>query len=160
MAEAAADAAPAPRPSRRPLLIGAVLSLLLGGAGFAAGYVGLLSGVVAALTADRTDSSLLPADSVYLPIDPLVVSLGPLHDVRQLRVAATLEVPRSRQAEVAQLMPRLLDVLNGYLRAVEPEEFAEPGALIRIRAQMLRRLQIVAGEGRVRDLLLTEFVLN
>jgi flagellar FliL protein len=29
-----------------------------------------------------------------------------------------------------------------------------------MRAQLLRRIQIVTGEGRVRDLLVTEFVLN
>ena len=162
MADAAAEAAPAPRPSRKPLLIGAVLALLLGGGGFAAGYLGLLSGLLDGMGGEeaQAESSVLPADSVFLPIDPMIVSLGPLHDVRQLRVSATLEVPAERQAEVARLMPRLLDVLNGYLRAVEPEDFAAPGALIRIRAQMLRRLQVVAGEGRVRDLLLTEFVLN
>jgi flagellar FliL protein len=160
MADAAAEDPPAPRPSRKPLLIGAVLALVLGGAGFAAGYVGLVSGLMSGLSGGKSDSSLLAADSVYLPLDPMVVSLGPLSNVRNLRLSATLEVPQNRQAEVAQLMPRLLDVLNGYLRALEPEEFAEPGALIRMRAQMLRRLQIVAGEGRIRDLLLTEFVLN
>jgi flagellar FliL protein len=160
MADAAAEAAPAPRSSRKPLMIGAVLALSLGGAGFAAGYLGLFSGLLAGLGGGDAESSLLPADTVFLPIDPMIVSLGPLQDIRQLRVSATLEVPVERQAEVARLMPRLLDVLNGYLRAVEPEDFAAPGALIRIRAQMLRRLQIVAGEGRVRDLLLTEFVLN
>ena len=58
------------------------------------------------------------------------------------------------------LMPRILDVLNGYLRAVEVSQLDDPTALIRLRAQMLRRVQIVTGEGRVRDLLVTEFVLN
>jgi flagellar FliL protein len=29
-----------------------------------------------------------------------------------------------------------------------------------LRAQMLRRVQIVAGEGRIRDLLIMEFVLS
>jgi flagellar protein FliL len=57
-------------------------------------------------------------------------------------------------------MPRIVDVLNGYLRAVEVREFEDPAALVRLRAQMLRRVQIVTGEGRVRDLLVTEFVLN
>lgn len=159
MADAAADAAPAPRPSRKPLLIGAVLALLLGGGGFAAGYLGLIPGLLSG-SSNRQAESAGPAATVFLPLDPMIVSLGPLGNVRQLRVSATLEVPTERQAELARLMPRLLDVLNGYLRAVEPEDFAAPGALIRIRAQMLRRLQIVAGEGRVRDLLLTEFVLN
>jgi flagellar FliL protein len=155
-----ADAAPARAARRKPLLIGAVLALVLGGAGFGATYTGVLSGLLAGFGAPEADSGLMSPDAVFVPLDPMIVSLGPLANVRNLRISATLEVSRVHQAEVTQLMPRLLDVLNGYLRAVEPAEFAAPGALIRIRAQMLRRLQIVAGEGRVRDLLLTEFVLN
>ena len=58
------------------------------------------------------------------------------------------------------LKPRVMDVLNGFLRAVEVQELEDPAALIRLRAQMLRRIQIVVGEGRVNDLLIVEFVLN
>ena len=50
-------------------------------------------------------------------------------------------------------MPRILDVLNSYLRAVELADLEDPSAMVRLRAQMLRRVQIVTGEGRVRDLL-------
>jgi flagellar FliL protein len=46
------------------------------------------------------------------------------------------------------------------MRAVEPVRFEEPGALMRIRSQLLRRIQIVTGEGRVRDLLVTEFIMQ
>ncbi len=51
-------------------------------------------------------------------------------------------------------------MLNSYLRAVEVRQLEDPSALLRLRAQMLRRVQIVTGEGRVRDLLISEFVLN
>ena len=51
-------------------------------------------------------------------------------------------------------------MLNSYLRAVSINELEDPSSLIRLRAQMLRRIQIVTGEGQVRDLLVTEFVLN
>jgi flagellar FliL protein len=57
-------------------------------------------------------------------------------------------------------MPRILDVLNSYLRAIDVASIEDPQAMARLRAQMLRRIQIVTGEGRVRDLLVTEFVLN
>jgi flagellar FliL protein len=50
--------------------------------------------------------------------------------------------------------------MNGYLRAIDPAELDEPATLLRIRAQLLRRIQLVTGDGRVRDLLVTEFVLN
>ena len=57
-------------------------------------------------------------------------------------------------------MPRILDVMNSYLRAIDTGSLEDPAAMVRLRAQMLRRIQIVTGEGRVRDLLVTEFVLN
>ena len=57
-------------------------------------------------------------------------------------------------------MPRVLDVLNTYLRAVEVRDLEQPSSAARLRAQMLRRVQVVTGEGRVRDLLVTEFVMN
>ena len=47
-----------------------------------------------------------------------------------------------------------------YLRAIDTASIEDPHAMARLRAQMLRRIQIVVGEGRVRDLLITEFVLN
>ncbi len=73
---------------------------------------------------------------------------------------AQLEVAPKYMAEVEAIKPRLVDVLNGYLRAVALSELEDPTALIRLRAQMLRRLQVVAGEGRITDLLIMEFVLS
>jgi len=156
MADAAVDTPPPPRRSKLPLILGALLALLLGAGGFFAAYTGLLA--LPERGAEDAPSSL--GDSAFVPIAPLLISLGGSASGRHLRFAATLEVAGRHQAEVEQLMPRILDVLNGYLRAVDPQEFGAPGALIRLRAQMLRRLQVVTGEGRVRDLLVTEFVLN
>ena len=63
-------------------------------------------------------------------------------------------------AEVSLLSPRVMDVLNSYLRVISITELSDPASLARLRAQMLRRIQIVTGEGRVRDLLVTQFVVN
>ena len=77
-----------------------------------------------------------------------------------LRFTAQLEVVPDHLAEVESLRPRIVDVMNGYLRAVEPADFEDQMILSRLRSQLLRRIQIVTGEGRVRDLLIIEFVLN
>ncbi len=144
--------------SKKPLLIGLVLALLLGGGGFYAAYSGLLPiGGGADAHADMV--APLPAVS-FVPISPLVISLSPGGANRHLRFTGELEVPENFAADVKKLMPRVLDVLNSYLRAVDARQFEDPSALIRLRAQMLRRVQLVVGEGRVRDLLVTEFVLN
>lgn len=159
--EATPDAAQTLAPkkkSKMPLIIGIVLSLILGGAGFYATVSGMILGAGGDLS-PVAEVAALP-DIAFVPIEPLVISLGAAAQSRHLRFTAQLEVAGAHSAEVALLQPRILDVLNGYLRAVDVAELEDPTALVRIRAQMLRRIQIVSGEGRVRDLLITEFVLN
>lgn len=144
--------------SRLSLLVGVFLMLALGGGGFYAVYAGLILGHKEE-TAEEEQAEALP-DIAFVPISPLVVSLGSSGGGRYLHFTSQLEVNKSAEEEVALLLPRILDVLNGYLRAVEIKELEDPTALMRLRAQMLRRVQIVTGEGRVRDLLVTEFVIN
>lgn len=146
------------RKSRRPLLIGAGLALILGGGGFFATFTGLLSGAAEKALAAEAVTAL--PDIAFVPIQPLIINLAPGSANKNLRFAAQLEVGSPYGAEVTLLMPRILDVLNGYLRAVQTADLENPSALVKLRAQMLRRVQIVTGEGRVRDLLVTEFVLN
>jgi flagellar FliL protein len=185
MAEAASpqDAEPK-KASKKPLILALAVAVLGGGGGFYATYFGLVGGSSGAeeKAADgghgeahgdgRGDghgdgngdghgaASGAMAAVAFVPVTPVVISLGGASSSRHLRMTAQLEVGPTFAAEVAHLMPRILDILNGYLRAVEVAELENPSALVRIRAQLLRRIQIVTGEGRVRDLLITEFVLN
>ncbi len=101
-----------------------------------------------------------PAPGAFVPIDPITVSIPDAGRIRQLRFRAQLEVRPEDTEEVVRVMPRIIDVLNGYLRALEPADLAQPAILVRLRAQMLRRVNIVVGQGRVRDLLIMEFVMN
>lgn len=144
--------------ARMPLLIGLALALALGAGGFYATWTGLLLAPGGGAEAGESPGPL-PAIA-FVPVDPVTIPLGPAARAGYLRMTSQLEVGRDEAAEVRMLMPRILDVLNGYLRAVEVAELEDPTALVRLRAQMLRRIQTVAGEGRVRDLLITEFILN
>jgi flagellar protein FliL len=149
---------PAAKPrSRRGLIVALVLTLAGGGAGFYATWSGLL--MPAASDPAATADPHMPAVA-FVPLDPIVISLGAGAASSHLRFAAQIEVDGAHQAEVAHLSPRILDVFNSYLRAIEVAEIEDPAALVRIRAQLLRRVQMVTGEDRVRDLLITEFVLN
>lgn len=138
------------------LFLGMALALALGAGGFLAVQSGLLFSGFSALRATDTEAR----DVTFLPLDPITITLQDGDGTRHLRFAASLEVERSAMNAVARLMPRILDVLNSYLSALEPETLTAPGTLLRLRAQMLRRVRIVAGEDDVRDLLITEFVLN
>lgn len=152
----APEPTPAPKRGKLPLVVGVVMALLLGGGGFAAVRLDLLQ-----FGGGHADTAASPLPAIgFIPVDPIVVSLPPGATSRYLRCTVQLEVARGTEAEVTLLLPRVVDVLNGYLRAVDVATLQDPSALVRLRAQMLRRIQVVTGEGRVRDLLVTEFVLN
>lgn len=163
MTEATAEAdEPPKKKTKLMLLIGLVLMLMLGGGGFYAVYSGLVlappEATHAAAAPEAHTPEALP-DIAFVALDPLAITLSGA-SARHLRFAAQLEVPTAYEHDVELLKPRVMDVLNGYLRAVDVSLLEDPSAMMRLRAQMLRRIQLVTGDGRVRDLLVIEFVLN
>jgi flagellar FliL protein len=155
------------KPSRLPLIIGLVLALLGGGGGFFAVQSGMIGGQNAEQAGHapgddgepHVETKALP-DVAFVEVPPVLISLGPNAQANHLRFRASLEVPVQYQSEVEGILPRVQDVLNSYLRALEASDLEAQGALVRLRGQMLRRIKLVAGEGRVNDLLVLEFVLN
>lgn len=158
VADAGLDAAPMKR-SKMPMLIGLVLALVLGGGSFYATWSGMILGGGESHAEEGIEPSSL-GGIAFVPLDTMVISLGADSGSDHLRFTAQVEVVDTAVADVTLLKPRILDVLNSYLRAIDTASIEDPQAMARLRAQMLRRVQIVTGEGRVRDLLITEFVLN
>lgn len=162
------EAAPATvaKPSGRPLLLGLVLAI----AGAAGGFYTMWSGVIpiggdgsptaATPLAEVLDRTKPMADLAFVPVAPVVVSVGQGAARSHLRFSAELEVKAAHKSDVEKLMPRIVDVTNTYLRALKLADIEDGQALIRLRAQLLRRMQVVTGEGRINDLLIMEFVLN
>ncbi|MCR8724354.1 flagellar basal body-associated FliL family protein [Frigidibacter sp. ROC022] len=158
-----AEPAEKPKPaSKLPVILGLVLFVVLGAGGFLAVQKGLIPGIGPEVPAGALAEAGVPAmpDISYVKITPLIINLGSAADARLLRFRAEIEVNGSYAEDVTRLLPRIVDVLNGYLRAVDLRDLEDRSALVRLRAQMLRRVQLVAGTGRVRDLLITEFVVN
>jgi flagellar FliL protein len=146
-----------------PLLIGLVLAPLGGGGGYWAVTMGPFAPEPVLADAGESVAPVAaqpPVTAAFVPLETLVISLGPEQAARHLMFTAQLEVDPAHLAEVTQLSPRVLDVLNGYLRVIALDELSDPTSLARLRAQMLRRIQVVTGAGRVQDLLVTQFVVN
>ncbi len=147
--------------SKLPLLIGLVLALAGGGGGFYATWSGMiLGGEQDTAHADETAKIKPGPDVSYVEVEPLVISMRAPSNAKHLKFRANLEVPTLARENVEKILPRVIDVLNSYLRALEPSDLEDPSALTRLRAQMLRRVQVVAGADNVNDLLIMEFVLN
>jgi len=141
-----------------PLAAGLAALLLLGGGGFYATYSGLLALPGGEdVPAARIEPMEMPR---FVPIEQLTVTLGPEANARFLRLSAALEVDPGSEEDVKALMPRILDVMNTYLQALDESDVERSAAMSRMRSHLLRRIRIVTGEGRVRDLLVTEFILQ
>lgn len=158
----------APKGGVKGLIFGMMGAVLLGAAAFFVTYTGIFP-TGGGGDAKAVDSHGNPVDIthaagnsgvVFVALDPLIISLGRYATSRHLRFQAHLEVAPAAESEVQHLLPRVSDVLNTYLRAISEEEMEDPASMNRLRAQMLRRVQVVVGEDNVRDLLITEFVLN
>lgn len=100
------------------------------------------------------------ANVAFVEIPTLIVTLPPGAKNDHLRFTGLIEVPSEHQGDVEFLMPRIQDVLNGYLRALTIEDIEGPGALFKIRLQLFRRIVVVVGLGKANGLLVTEFILN
>ncbi len=169
--------------SKMPLILGVVLALVGGGGGFFAVSSGMLFGspempegeemteadaaaeeeqMASAETEDAPEE--LPyttaEDVTFVPLDAIVISLPPGSANTHLRFRAQLEVKDGHVDHVRAIAPRVIDILNGYLRAVDVAELEDHRAFPKLRAQMLRRVQIVAGADAVQNILIQEFILN
>jgi flagellar protein FliL len=154
-----------PKKKSKAMLFGLVLAVIFGAGGFFAAQKGMIPGLGGSHAAEgeehaESDEPLPGADVEFVPVEPLIVTLNGSERYRHLRFAAQIEVPKGETESVATLMPRIVDAMNGYLRAVKPQDFEEDGALLKLRSQLLRRVQLVVGEDRATNLLVMEFVLN
>lgn len=165
MTDATAEEAEAPKKSgKKGMIIAVILAVAGAGAGYYVTSSGLLPLGGKAMPEKAADKDKnLPAEALpaveFVDLPAVIVSVN-AGDSRHLKFHAQLEVNADYVADVEKMQPRVMDVLNNYLRAVELRDLEDSMALIRIRGHLLRRIAIVVGEGRVRDVLVMEFVLN
>jgi flagellar FliL protein len=166
----------APKKKSKGLLFGLIGAVLLGGGTFFGVYSGMIplpfggdepkaehaeehAGDGGEEAAEGEGVSSEPSYA-FVPMEPLIISLGPEAKSRHLKVSVTIEVTPGSEEAVTLVIPRINDVLNTFLRAVDEREFEIPRSMMRLRAQMLRRVQLVTPKDSVRDVLIQEFVLN
>ncbi len=138
-------------------LAGLAMAAVLGSGSFFAAYNGMISLPGKGRAAQAAPSGIAP---VFVPVTEMIVTLAAGGNARHLRFVSSLEVEPGAAPDVVALMPRIVDVLNDYLRAIDPSDLNDPAILLRIRAQMLRRIMLVTGNGKVKDLLIGEFNLR
>lgn len=150
--------------SKLPLILGLVLFLAAAGGGFYATFSGMFSiaSLMGGEKVDGEDDMVMAAASTptFFPIGETIIPLGPNAEAEFLLMTSEIEIdPKDLEAFQA-LMPRIQDLFNTYLRAVEARDLEQPNATMRLRDQLLRRLRVIAEPAMPRDLLFTSFILK
>lgn len=152
----------------RLLLFGAAALLLLGGgAGTAwvlvpgaAEFMRKIYGLSAAPAEEADATAPSPqARPVFVELPEMTLTLPNAGRPRQLRLKLAMEVAADPGQPPELMSPRVYDSLVLYLRTLRDGELEGALAMDRLRGDLHRRLDLLLGEGRVRDVLITGFVV-
>jgi len=153
-------------PKKKSGFIGAFVTLIaLGAASF--GTVFMLPGSELASETDHKDKAThteteakldFTEDTSYLELSPLTISLQ--DNARILKIGITLETLAGEEDYIDPNDPKIRDAFMGYLRALRLEQIEDAAFMAQMRAQLLRRAQLILGVENVRGILITDFLVR
>lgn len=157
----AAPAAPAGQPSRLRRLLLLAAPLL-----FAALFAGLwFTGVLPRMLGLRHAAKPVAARvtvPVYVDLPEIIANLNSssLHP-RYLKLDARLEVANKQDAKRArQVMPRIQDLFQTYLREMRPEELRGSAGSYRLREELLARANIAVAPAHINNVLFIQMLIQ
>lgn len=136
--------------------------IMLGGAGFAAI---LIVGVVAWFFLGgrgEAEHATLAGGSVYVEVPPMSMNmLGDGTGEHFLKARVMLEVTsEADKQKVTEMMPKLQDDWNGFLRQMRPEDMQGSAAIQRLKEGLLLRANQALAPVPVKQVLLTELLVQ
>ncbi len=153
--------------SGRTLVLFIILPLLLmlgGGGGGAAWYMGVFSDEQEQVDAetgadgDKADSS----DVVFYDLPEMLVNLNTgskQSSFLKIKVALELDEPDSLPV-LENLLPRIVDNFQVYLRELRIEDLQGSAGLYRLREELLTRVSVAAAPAKVHDVLFKEMLIQ
>ncbi|HEY5237147.1 MAG TPA: flagellar basal body-associated FliL family protein [Rhizomicrobium sp.] len=158
----AEEAAPKKRFGMKFMLIaGGGLLLVLAGAG-AGAYFFLFSKPKTAEMAQASAIPLVPPTVAYMDMSNIIVNIQTADGTPaylKLSVSLELNTPEEK-AGLQVLMPRVVDQFQGYLRELRVDDLRGSAGVMRLKEELLRRINVAAAPYRVRDVLLKEMIVQ
>jgi flagellar FliL protein len=157
------NAPPAPKGGKKKLALLAVPVLLVGVAAalwFSGIGQKLLSHNKPAISAQP--SATVAATPVFADLPDIVANLSsPPHHQSFIKLKAKVELASAADLPpFTASMPRILDLLQTYLRDMRPEELRGSAGTYRLREELIARANIAAAPARVTDLLFVELLVQ
>ncbi|MFO1127545.1 MAG: flagellar basal body-associated FliL family protein [Rhodospirillales bacterium] len=149
---------------RRKLLMiiaaAAAVVALLGGSGAALYFFGLIGGHGDGDEAAAATATNAPPSFYALP--DLVVTLNAgERRTRYLKARVSLELSAAQDASrVERVEPRIVDYCQTYLRELRPDELRGTAAIVRMRDELLKRVNAAVAPVTVREILFTDLMVE
>lgn len=142
---------------------GAVLGLVAIGAGVM--FSGILGGEEAPPAEEHAaaeEQPHAPPATVFHPLPDLVISLNaPDRRTAFLKLRLTAEVTSAADiARLEAMMPRVIDYCQLYLRELRPDDLQGSAGTLRLKEELMRRINAAVAPTEVRDVLLSELLIQ
>lgn len=144
---------------------GGLLAVLLGiGGGL---YFFVFSGHGADKTAEKVAGNapqipLVPPQVAFMDIPDIVVNIQTADgSAAYLKLSVSLELQAaSEKPGLTVLMPRVVDQFQSYLRELRVDDLRGSAGVMRIKEELMRRVNVAAAPYGVRDVLLKEMIVQ
>jgi len=151
------------------IVIAAVLVLILGGAA-AAYFTGLLQPVIDMLSggenAEMVDgqeqTQIISGDAVFYDLQEMLVNLNTGgRKAVYLKIRVSLELENADDiVKVEEMMPRIVDNFQIYLRELRIEDLKGSAGMYRLREELLKRVNVAVAPAKVNDVLFKEMLVQ
>jgi flagellar FliL protein len=149
--------------NKKVLMIGApVLLLLLGGGGAGAYFFLLKPHDEDKKPAAAQEIPLTPPQVAFSDVDDLLVNIqSPDATPAYLKLSVALELDNDlEKTGITALMPRIKDQFQAYLRELRADDLKGSAGVLRMKEELLRRVNVAAAPYKVRDVLLKQMIVQ
>ncbi len=148
--------------SKKVLLIGAPVLLLLLGGGGAGAYFFLLKHDDKPKIAKADELTLTPPQVAFQEVPDILVNIQSADGApAYLKLSVALEMDNDQEkAGITALQPRLVDQFQSYLRELRIDDLKGSAGVLRLKEELLRRVNAAAAPYKVRDVLLKEMIVQ
>ena len=166
MADPAAPAADADAPKKKlsgkKLLIILIPVLLLLAGGGAAFFLGFIGGKEPEVEEAAEQSPPPPPPSTIYPMPDILVNLNTAPTARGafVKLTSTIDLVEEDITLFEDALPRVIDTMITYMRELRPDDLRGSVGLVRLREELLTRVQLAAAPARVNDLLFREMLVQ
>ena len=148
--------------SKKVLMIAAPALLLILGGGGAGAYFLMKAPGEHAQAAQEEDVPLTPPKVAFSDMQDILVNIQSSDGTpAYLKLGVSLELEDEEQkAALEPLMPRITDQFQAYLRELRLDDLKGSAGVLRLKEELLRRVNVAAAPYKVRDVLLKEMIIQ